>query len=126
MKSQFRVRTALASLFVLSVFFLVARARAEDVTIYRDDFGIPHIFADSEESVAFGMGYAQAEDRLEELLKQYLRCTGRMSEAFGKQYFRDDYRQRLWQHAAISRAGYEQLSPNVRAMMEAYQQGIRL
>jgi len=124
-KSQFRVPTARACLFLLSVLSVAARARAEEITIYRDDFGIPHIFAKTDQGVAFGMGYAQAEDRLEELLKQYLRCTGRMSEAFGKQHFRDDYRQRLWQHAAISQAGYEKISPKVRATMEAYQQGIR-
>ena len=32
---------------------------------------------------AFGHGYAQAQDRLEELLKQYRRAAGTMSEAFG-------------------------------------------
>src|SRR5262245_36350588 len=46
-------------------------ADAETVTIYRDQFGIPNIFADTEEGAVHGMGYAQAEDRLEELLKQY-------------------------------------------------------
>ena len=106
--------------------FVAARLQAaEDVTIYRDDFGVPHIFATTEEGTAFGVGYAQAEDRLEELLKQYRRATGTMSEAFGKQYFRDDYRQRLWQHAAIAQAGYEKLSPKVRATSEAYIHGVR-
>ncbi len=99
---------------------------SEDVTIHRDDFGVPHIFAATEEGVAFGMGYAQAEDRLEELFRQYRRCTGTLSEAFGKQHFRDDYRQRLWQHAEMAQRGYEKLSPKVRATLEAYQQGVRL
>jgi acyl-homoserine lactone acylase PvdQ len=108
------------------VFTAVAMpAKAEEITIHRDDFGIPHIFAATGEGACYGMGYAQAEDRLEELLKQYLRATGRMSEAFGPDNFRDDYRQRLWQHAAISKEKYPQLSAKSRAIMEAYQAGVK-
>jgi acyl-homoserine lactone acylase PvdQ len=34
------------------------------VTIYRDTHDVPHIYGDTNESLAFGAGYAQAEDRL--------------------------------------------------------------
>jgi len=34
------------------------------VTIYRDKHDVPHIYADDNASLAFGAGYAQAEDRL--------------------------------------------------------------
>ncbi len=78
----------------------------EEVTIYRDQFGTPHVFASTAEGACFGNGYAQAADRLEELLKQYMRCTGTMSEAFGEEFLHDDYRQRLWQHAAVSKEKY--------------------
>ena len=33
-------------------------------TIYRDEYGIPHIFAPTLEGAGFAIGYAQAEDRL--------------------------------------------------------------
>ena len=101
------------------------RPAGEEVTIYRDDFGVPNIFASTEEGAVFGMGYAQAEDRLEELLKQYRRCTGTMAEAFGPEFVRDDYRQRLWQHAAVAQANYGQLPPKIRAVLEAYHAGIK-
>ncbi len=111
---------------VAAAILLASRSTsAEDVTVLRDDFGTPHIFATTEEGVAFGMGYVQAEDRLDELLRQYLRCTGTMSEAFGPQHYRDDYRQRVWQHAAIARDGYAKNSAKVRAIIEAYQAGVR-
>ena len=32
--------------------------------IYRDASGLPHIFADSQDDLAFGMGFAMAQDRL--------------------------------------------------------------
>jgi acyl-homoserine lactone acylase PvdQ len=34
------------------------------VTIYRDTHDVPHIYGDTDETLAFGAGYAQAEDRL--------------------------------------------------------------
>ena len=56
-------------------------ARAKDeATIYRDEYGIPHVFAQTLEAASFAIGYAQAEDRLEELLKNYRRANGTMAE----------------------------------------------
>ena len=36
----------------------------EGLTIYRDNFGIPHIYGADFKTASFGMGYATAEDRL--------------------------------------------------------------
>lgn len=99
--------------------------REEAVTIYRDDFGIPNVFADTEDGACYGVGYAQAEDRLEELLKQYRRACGTMSEVFGPSFLRDDYRQRVWRHAAISREKYAEVSLRTRRMLEAFIEGIK-
>jgi acyl-homoserine-lactone acylase len=98
-----------------------------EVTIYRDEFGTPSIYATTAEDACYGMGYAQAEDRLEELLKQYRRATGTMSEAFGPegQNLQNDYRQRLWRHAEIARKKYPELSAKTRATIEAFQEGVR-
>src|SRR5207248_5262852 len=97
--------------------------KTEEVMIYRDDFGIPNIFAVTEEGAAYGMGYAQAEDRLEEIFKQYRRAEGTMAEAFGPQFFQDDYRQRVWQHRAMSEANYPKLSAKIRGIIEPYYAG---
>lgn len=37
---------------------------AHSVTIHRDEWGVPHILGPTDQSVLFGMGYAQAEDNL--------------------------------------------------------------
>src|SRR6266446_3071367 len=97
-----------------------------EATIYRDEFGIPHVFAPKLESAAYAVGYAQAEDRLEELLKNYRRANGTMAEVFGPEYFRHDVIQRIWRHAEISREKYGQVSAKMRAVIESYQQGIKL
>ena len=35
---------------------------ARDVTIYRDTYGVPHVFGRTDASTVFGFAYAQAED----------------------------------------------------------------
>src|SRR5262252_8902405 len=119
------------SLLVLGLCFCplcLQKAEANNVkspTLYRDEFGIPHVFAPTLEGAAYAVGYAQAEDRLEELLKNYRRANGTMSEAFGPDYFKHDLVQRMWRHAEISREKYNQVSPKMRAVIESYQKGVR-
>jgi len=55
-----------------------------DATIYRDTWGVPHIYGLDEERTLFGQGYAQAQDRLGTIYKAYRKANGRMSEAFGQ------------------------------------------
>src|SRR5262245_12808873 len=94
-----------------------APADASDsaTTIYRDEFGIPHIYAPTLEAAAHAAGYAQAEDRLEELLKNYRRSAGTMAEVFGPRFYEEDLAQRVWRHEEISRTRYPQASPKLRA-----------
>lgn len=120
-------RNLLAAVAVL--FFCLQEATplavAESLTIYRDDFGVPHVYAETMEGAAFGIGYAQAEDRLEELLKNYRKAAGTMSEAFGEDYFRHDYRQRMWQHERIAREKFSEVNPKVQATCKAYIRGVK-
>ena len=53
---------------------------AEEVTIYRDVWGVPNIYGDSEEAVCYALGYAQAEDRPEQIFNNYRRAVGRLAE----------------------------------------------
>lgn len=116
---------ALSLVFPLSALSVVKTGANDEATIYRDEFGIPHVFAATLESAAFAVGYAQAEDRLEELLKNYRRASGTLAEVFGPDHYRSDFIQRMWRHAEISREKYNQISPKMRAVIEAYQEGIK-
>jgi acyl-homoserine lactone acylase PvdQ len=116
---------------VLSVALLLAvvaaaPARAgEQVTLYRDVWGVPHIYAETELGAFYGQGYAQAEYRLEALLRNYRVAAGTMAEAFGPEFVEQDYIQRLVGHEKYSRERYSTIRPEVRAAIEAYQAGVR-
>ena len=125
---QQRSLVLLLALVISGIIAVPARSAAkadQSTTIYRDEFGIPHIFAPTLENAAYAAGYAQAEDRLEELLKNYRRASGTMAEIFGPGLFQDDVTQRTMRHAEISKARYNEISPKMRAVIESYQNGIK-
>lgn len=100
-------------------------ARAETVTLYRDEWGVPHIYAETEAGAAYGLGYAQAEDRLEQLLRNYRLAAGTMAEAFGPEWIEHDWQQRVVGHAAVCQRRYPELPDSLRADIEAFQAGVR-
>ncbi len=104
---------------------LASLARAEQVTIYRDTWGVPHIYAQTEEGAAYGLGWAQAEDRLEQLLRNYRLAAGTMAEVFGEQWVEHDWQQRFVGHEEVSRRRYRELPAKIRAVIEAFQQGVK-
>lgn len=125
------VRLSRTIFVILALLIVTVEGLADKATerslaeIVRDTYGVPHIFARTIEDAAFAIGYAQAEDRLEELLRNYRKAEGTMSEVFGPEWYRHDYRQRMWRHAEISRDQYGTISPVMRRAIEAYQEGIK-
>ena len=98
---------------------------AEEVTILRDEYGVPHIFASTAAGAAYGSGYAQAEDRLEEMMRNYRKAEGTLAEIDGPSAFWPDYRQRMWGHRRVAERHYKELDPKIRAAIEAFQAGVK-
>lgn len=55
------------------------------VKVFRDEFGIPHIFAENENDLLIAIGYIQAQDRLWEMELVRRLSTGTLSEIVGEQ-----------------------------------------
>ncbi len=62
----------------------------EEVNIYYDDIGVPHIYAKNQSDAYIALGYAHAQDRLwqMELIRRI--AAGRLSEIFGKDLIKTD------------------------------------
>ncbi len=97
---------------------------AGKVVVYRDEYGVPHIYAPTIEGGLYAMGYAQAEDRLEELLKNYLRATGEMASVFGASELISDLQSHVWPHYEVARRNFTRIRSDVRRHMAAFVQGI--
>src|SRR6266852_7475467 len=63
---------------------------ARSVTIYRDNYGVPHVYGPTDASCVFGYTYAQAEDNFWQIEDSYIRALGRASEVYGDSKLNDD------------------------------------
>jgi acyl-homoserine lactone acylase PvdQ len=96
--------TALTLLSTLSSGSLreVASSDTVEVTIYRDEYGVPHIYGDTAEATAYGFGYAQAQDHLDAMRKDFYQAMGRRAEFFGPSYVSSDVLSRLLTETAAA------------------------
>ena len=60
------------------------------VEIIRDSFGMPHIYADSDEDAFFALGYCMAQDRLFQMDMVRRAARGKLSEILGQDLVRVD------------------------------------
>ena len=98
---------------------------AEQVTIRRDNFGVPHILADTEEAAAFGMGYAQAEDHAVEIARRFITARGEQAKFFGTGA-ESDFRMKRYGNHEVARDRFHELSTLFQSMMNAYAAGFNL
>src|SRR5262245_10303250 len=99
-------------------------ATAHSVTIYRDIYGVPHIYGPTDASCVFGYAYAQAEDNFWQVEDSYLRALGRASEVYGNKTLDDDLIIRTLEIPRLSRAEYASTPAPVRALLDAYADGL--
>ena len=98
----------------------------QQATIRRDDFGIPHILAQTEEAAAFAFGYAQAEDHAEEIGRRYLAARGQASLHFGRSALEGDLQMSRFDNLAESERALVDISPLYRRLITAYAAGVNL
>lgn len=99
-------------------------AQAERITIIRDDWGIPHIYAPTDEDAVFGMVYAQAEDDYERVERNYLFALGRLAEKYGEGEIWDDLRMRMFVDADDLQARYEGSPDWLKGVMDGWAAGL--
>ena len=60
------------------------------VTVHRDEYGVPHIYAENAHDLFFAQGYVQAQDRLFQMDFQRRVGTGTLSEVLGESTLKTD------------------------------------
>ncbi len=61
-----------------------------ETTAYFDDFGVPHIYANSQKDAMIALGYVHAQDRLWQMELMRRIAPGRLSEMFGSKLLKTD------------------------------------
>ena len=117
-----RIFSSLASLSLLLMSGV--SATAFEATIERDNYGVPHIYGDTDADAAFGLAYAQAEDAwpIMEGSLPFYRGTAGLYE--GQEGAQTDYLVKwldLW--GTLDKNYERDLSPEIQAYVEGFAAG---
>lgn len=95
-----------------------------EVTVYRDERGMPHIYAENEHDLYFAVGYIMAEERLWQMDLIRRATTGRLSEIFGKDYVQIDLFLRSLDMTAKSKIVLADSPGEIIDCLRAYSDGV--
>ncbi|NOT50946.1 MAG: acylase [Chitinophagaceae bacterium] len=125
--------------FLLSIFFLPLQLfaqtfskeeitrwqkQANDVTIIRDNYGVPHIYGKTDADAVFGLLYAQCEDDYKRVEMNYVEKLGRMAEIKGKGELYHDLLIRMIIDEGDAKKDYEKAPDWLKKLCNAFAGGI--
>jgi len=94
------------------------------VTIIRDKWGVPHVFAETRKDLFFAAGYVQAQDRLFQMDFQRRAAGGRLSEWMGEEAVASDKLARQLGFYSIAQKSGDTLPRETRLCLESFAKGI--
>lgn len=89
-----------------------------------DTFGVPHIFAQDREGLAYALGWAQMQNHGDLLLRLYQQGRGRAAELLGEDYLEEDRWVWTLGMPALAEREYAAQSTQMRSHLEAFAAGI--
>jgi len=99
-------------------------ARAQQIEIIRDDFGVPHIYGKTDADAVFGLLYAQAEDDFKRIERNYIWAIGRLAEVEGEKAIYSDLRARLFMTIDQAKLAYRNAPESLKALCDAFAEGL--
>src|SRR5436305_4336762 len=97
---------------------------ARPVTVLRDPWGIPHIYAETQDDLFFAQGFVAAQDRLFQMELWRRSGEGRLAEVLGKDAVERDRFARLLRYGGDLKAEYESYAPDARQIVESFVRGV--
>ncbi len=123
------IRTLVLPTVSLTVGMLVSGenqpAIADDASLHRDTWGVPHVVANNEAAGFFALGYAQAEDRLEDIYLAIRTGVGRMAEVRGQEFVQQDYMMRLAHNDTLHKTYLQAAPAHLKEAVAAFTAGIQ-
>jgi penicillin G amidase len=92
--------------------------------ILRDKWGVPHIYADTQDDMFFAQGFNAARDRLWQLDLWRRQGEGKLAEQFGPRFAEQDRAARLFLYRGNMQREFESYHPEARQILTAFANGI--
>src|SRR5688572_2771569 len=97
----------------------------QDVQVLRDQWGVPHIYAQSTEDLFFAQGYVLAQDRLWQMEMWRREAEGKLAEVLGAGALPRDRQARLLKYRGpVDDRELTTYHPEARRIMTAYVAGV--
>jgi acyl-homoserine lactone acylase PvdQ len=100
------------------------RQEAKAVTIIRDNYGVPHIYAATDAQVVFGLMYSQCEDNFKGIERNYLYQLGRQAEVDGESNLFTDVQLQMIADSADAIKDYKASPFWFKKLMDAFADGV--
>lgn len=100
------------------------KSKAKNVTIIRDNYGVPHIYGKTDADAVFGLLYAQCEDDFNRVEQNYIWATGRLAEIEGKDALYSDLRANLFMTKDEAIEKYNSSPDWLKILCDAFADGI--
>lgn len=97
---------------------------AKQVTIIRDNWGIPHVYGKTDADAVFGLMYAQCEDDFKRMEMNYIEKLGRMAEVKGESSLYDDLLIRMVIDSADAISDYNKATMWLKKLCIAFADGM--
>lgn len=97
---------------------------ADNITIIRDNFGVPHIYGKTDADAVFGLLYAQCEDDFNRVEQNYIWSTGRLAEVEGEDAIYSDLRAKMFMTEDEAKANYDNSPEWLKELCNAFADGI--
>jgi penicillin amidase len=94
------------------------------VTVLRDSWGVPHIYAQSQHDLFFAQGFVTAQDRLFQMELWKRVGQGRLAEIFGPAYLQRDINARRLAYRGPAADDFASYAPDAQQILEAFTQGV--
>ncbi len=101
-----------------------AQINPQNITIARDKYGVPHIFAPTDAEVAYGLAWAHAEDDFETIQLLILSGKAKLGTGLGKKGAEADYVIQLMRLRQTVEEQWSTLSPDFLKLVNGYTQGL--
>ena len=96
----------------------------DQVDVFTDPYGVPHVFANNEKDLFFTAGYIAARDRLFQLAMVSLAVRGELASVLGIDYLKTDIYLRTWRIHYTAKLLVKNMDPINRKIFENFCDGI--
>lgn len=96
----------------------------DTVIVYRDERGMPHIYAKNEHDLYMATGYITAQERLWQMDLVRRSASGRLAEIFGKSFVQADIFSRCLRIREKARQIIDNEDPRILSSLTAYTDGV--